>query len=220
MNDFALITEGITDQVTIEAILAGFYEHELDINPIQPLRDSTDASRQAVHVHGGWERVLDRCEQDDFVDIFSANNYLIIQIDTDQGEHPRYNVPLTQGGNDRPPLEIIGEVEGLIKSKIGTARFERYGNRIIFAIAVHSTDCWFLPIYSSTKAHKIKTKNCANTLNHILTAKGEKYIKDFHFYSNLAKRFEDKASLESTAVTNLSLDRFINNLPVSLMTLD
>lgn len=207
MNDFALITEGITDQVTIEAILAGIFEQDLDITSIQPCRDSTDESRQGTY--GGWELVLARCSQDDFGDIFLTNNYLIIQIDTDQGEHPNYNVPLFKEGLDRPHLDIINDVEDLIKSKIGVDKYNLYCDRIIFAIAVHSTDCWYLPIYSSRPAHQTKTKNCANTLSRTL---GSEYVKDYDFYSNLSKKFEDKAILESAALKNISLDRFIKNL--------
>jgi len=46
MASFALITEGITDQVAISAILYGLYDEEPEIRPVQPLRDATDEARQ------------------------------------------------------------------------------------------------------------------------------------------------------------------------------
>lgn len=214
MNDFALITEGILDQVTIEAILAGFYMRDLDITSIQPSRDSTDESRQLAF--GGWERVLERCEQDDFADIFSANKYLIIQIDTDDGEHTNYGVALTEGGADRGALDIITDVEGLIQTKIGTDKYQKYSNRIIFAIAVHSTDCWYLPRYSKSRAHKTKTKNCASTLERNLKKEGMNYAKEFHCYNKLAKEFENNEVLLNSAQENISLDQFIKKLPADI----
>lgn len=49
MASFALITEGITDQVVIETLLLACLGADTAVNPMQPLRDATDESRQAMH---------------------------------------------------------------------------------------------------------------------------------------------------------------------------
>ncbi len=46
MPTFALVTEGLTDQIILEEILFGFFDDpDLVINSLQPLRDATDANR-------------------------------------------------------------------------------------------------------------------------------------------------------------------------------
>jgi hypothetical protein len=40
MISFGLITEGLTDQIVIENILAGYFKNlDLDVEPLQPERD-------------------------------------------------------------------------------------------------------------------------------------------------------------------------------------
>lgn len=94
MVTFALITEGITDQVILDHMVDAFYEAkykdevevdtEIYINPIQPARDETDASRASTL--GGWEEVFKYCSHSELIaDCLSSNDFVIIQIDTDCG---------------------------------------------------------------------------------------------------------------------------------------
>lgn len=60
MATFALIAEGITDQIVIENILIGCLtegEEEPEVNRLQPLRDSTGQS--AAPAPGGWTLVFE-----------------------------------------------------------------------------------------------------------------------------------------------------------------
>ena len=82
MPSFALITEGITDQIVIENILYGFVgDLEIDINPLQPLRDETDENRASNF--GNWHKVLEYCSSDRFKNALQFNDFIVVQIDTD-----------------------------------------------------------------------------------------------------------------------------------------
>ena len=62
MTVFALVTEGITDSAVIEAILQShFDDDDLEVRPIQPVRDVTDQARTAPGAFGGWEKVFEYC---------------------------------------------------------------------------------------------------------------------------------------------------------------
>ena len=46
MISFRLITEGLTEQIVIENILAGYFKNpDLDIRPLQPERDQKDENK-------------------------------------------------------------------------------------------------------------------------------------------------------------------------------
>lgn len=162
MSSFALITEGITDQVTLETILWEHYDSDLDVTYIQPIRDATDESRQENI--GGWEKVIEYCTLPEFKSSFLFNEYVVIQIDTDCGEHVNFGVPLTVNGKDRHQQDIINDVINLLISKIGEDVYSEYKDRILFAISVHSLECWYLPLFESKKAKQSKSKNCTEHL--------------------------------------------------------
>jgi hypothetical protein len=164
MASFALITEGITDQAVLENILTGLYGVDVEVNLIQPLRDATDASRAKSDSFGGWEQVFEYCQHENFDELLAFNDYVIIQIDTDMSEHVNFDVSLTYNGIDRPVEELVVDVRQKITSKINQASYKRNQSQFKYAIAVHSLECWLLPIYSNVKAHYEKTKNCAKQL--------------------------------------------------------
>ena len=65
MPTFALVTEGLTDQIILEQILFGFFDDpDIVINPLQPLRDETDSNR--VVTPGNWHQVLEYCASTEF----------------------------------------------------------------------------------------------------------------------------------------------------------
>ena len=162
MTSFALITEGITDQVVLTAILQATYTEEPDINEVQPVRDETDNSRQGSFA--GWEKVLEYCGLDFFQQDFIFNDYVIIQIDTDVAEHPNFGVPLTENGADITTGDLVNNVKEMIANKIGKEIYEKYKDRIIFAISVHSLECWLLPLFINDKKGASRLKNCENHL--------------------------------------------------------
>lgn len=97
MNTFGLIAEGITDQIVIKNILAGYFNNlNIRVYPLQPLIDETDENK--AENYGGWSQVIDYCQSDEFQDAFQSNEYVIIQIDTDVSQE--WNAPYTVSHRD------------------------------------------------------------------------------------------------------------------------
>ena len=211
MTSFALITEGITDQAVLTAILQANYIEEPDINEVQPIRDETDNSRQGNMA--GWEKVLEYCSLEFFAQDFIANDYVIIQIDTDVAEHPNFGISLTKNGVDVATVDLINNVKDLIATKIGEENYKKYKDRIIFAISVHSVECWLLPFFINDKKAASRVKNCEDHLARALAKKGLPYIKDFRCYESLSRDFFKNKSFILAASRNESLNIFINSLP-------
>ncbi|MDP1666712.1 MAG: hypothetical protein Q8L79_16505 [Methylobacter sp.] len=211
MSSFALITEGITDQITLETILYEHYDSDLEITSIQPIRDATDESRQQDS--GGWEKVFEYCTLPDFQDSFLFNEYVVIQIDTDCAEHVNFGVAITDNGKDRPQIDIINDVINLLISKIGEDVYSEYKERILFAISVHSLECWYLPLFETLRAKQSRSKNCAGHLCIAVAKRNIFYKKEYEVYKNLAKAFKTKNAINQCIKLNESFGIFIRSLP-------
>jgi len=109
MISFGLITEGLTDQVVIENILAGYFKNpDLDIRPLQPERDKKDENK--FKGYGSWSQVFAYCRLKDFQEAFQFNDYIIIQIDTDVSEEHGYDIPQRDENGEFTPKELIEKV--------------------------------------------------------------------------------------------------------------
>lgn len=224
MASFMLITEGPTDQEVIEAVLAGYFGEEPDFPFRRPLRDATDESRQAKGSDGGWERVLEHCEnaEDLLREDLQINDYLLIQIDTDCGDHKNFGVSPTVNGQDRPVTDIIMDVRKLLIAKLGEEFYGDFQDRILFAISVHSLECWLLPLHVVKPAKDAvkkssQTKSCADRLDKYFQQHGGIiYNKDVPTYRKLADGFLDKANIQKTRERNVSFDVFVASLPEAL----
>jgi hypothetical protein len=211
MPSFALITEGITDQVTIEAILYGLYDEDAEVRPVQPLRDATDEARQGNRA--GWEKVFEYCAQDDFAAVFATNDYVIIQVDTDVCGHVNFPVARVDENGDRSTTVLVEDVKAFIDNKIAPAILAAYGHRIFYAISVHSLECWLLPVHASTAADRRRTKNCEIHLTRALGKKNIGFKKDYRAYTMLAKPLEKMAGIETVRKHNESFALFFASLP-------
>lgn len=211
MENFALITEGITDQVVLESILCGYYEDDLEINIIQPARDATDESRQENF--GGWEKVLEYCKLSAFKEIFLFNKYVVIQIDTDITEHVNFGISHNFNETPKTVPILVNEVREKIKSQINTDVFDIFKDRIFFAIAVHSLECWLLPLHVTTSAAMKKTANCENSLSRAVIRSNGVYKKEYRPYEVLTKGFFKKKNILAAKEKNESLSIFLDSLP-------
>lgn len=211
---FALVTEGITDQIIIENILVGFFDDpDIDINPLQPLRDETDRHRAITP--GNWHKVLEYCASDEFRGAFQFNDYVVIQIDTD--------VSIDYGVTDRDENgvkisveEMIGRVKAALIARIGQDFYEIYASHVLFAVSVQSIECWLLPLVFSDKKKQSKTINCMGTLNQGLKSKRQ-YSVDPHnkkpaYYEDISKEYVKHRRLMELYATNPSLKAFILEL--------
>lgn len=222
MATFGLIAEGPTDYIVIQSILYGYFNtSDIVIRKLHPkeLKDATNKHR--VENNTGWYAVFDYCQQIEFKQSFQSNDYMIIQIDTDVSEEKHYDIPKMEDGVEIIPEQLIEKVVGKFKSLIGEEFYTKYQNKIIFAIAVHSTECWLLPLYY-TDNKKSNTKNCLNTLNQALKKK-EKFTiatKNPEYYESISKKYWKNKVLMKHYQDNPSLKIFIEEIEKRKIVID
>jgi 23S rRNA U2552 (ribose-2'-O)-methylase RlmE/FtsJ len=220
MARFGLITEGITDQIVIEYILAGFYNSpDIQIDPLQPLRDETDEN--LAKNAGNWYKVFEYCEAKEFREALIENGddyFLIVQIDTDifdkENVAKKYQVQIRNEQNQYLTTEnIVKNTVAKFIKLIGNDFYNQYQNQIIFAISVQSIECWLLPIYYKDNK-KAKEINCLDTLNKELT-KQEKFTigeKKPEYYREIASKFRKSKILKMSYSNQVSFEVFIRDL--------
>ncbi len=217
MINFGLITEGKTDQIVIENILVGYFQSDdLDVNELQPLRDETDERRGQYF--GGWHKVFEYCQSDKFKESFQFNDYVIVQIDTDESEKTHYDV--SKRGKDGKPLspeQLIEKIVEKFKEKIGEDFYHQKEKNIIFAISVETIECWLLPLYYTDK-RKSKTAGCTEAVNRELRKKGLNTLtnknkeKNPESYRKVSKIYHKHKILMNKYKENPSLTVFIEEL--------
>jgi len=217
MAEFGLIGEGITDQIVVENILISHFNNpDLLVSYLQPLRDATSDS--IATTSGNWHKVLEYCGSTVFQESFQRLDYIIIQIDSDifmSGEVPEKYRNIIHSNDEFET--IIKKIQTIIIDSIGEDHYNRFEERIIFAISVHSIECWLLPIYYSTqKAKAGKVTGCLETLNKALQQQENFYIdeKKPEYYRKIARKFLKMKPKEfsSCVKMNPSLNFFISSL--------
>lgn len=161
---FGLVTEGATDQTLLKTILSGWAGNKkLVVRDLQPKPEES----------GNWSEAFKYCESEDFKDAFSANDFIVIQIDTDfmlgdsVGEQYRIDI------KDLNVKETVEAFHEKIVELIGEDFYEKCSHRIVFAIAVDQIECWLLPAYlPNKKTTASKTTGCIGALNQVLKKKG------------------------------------------------
>lgn len=203
---FGIISEGPADFTVIRFVLAGYFDDpDLEPRQLQPLDGQA----------GGWTEVLRFLESDKFLPALEYNRFLIVHIDTDCCEEVHFGVARKVGDHERSPAEMIAAVRERLIAAIGREKFAAVAHRIIFAIAVESTECWLLPLYWNDN-RKGKTTNCLGTLNEQLAVK-EKFTidverKNVKYYQRIAKPLRKPKILRQTAIENPSFKVFLDNL--------
>ena len=208
MINLGLITEGLTDQIVIENILRGYFNNpDLDITWLQPERDENDENKFTGY--GSWSQVFAYCRSIDFQLSFQSNDYIIIQIDTDVSEE--YGIPQQDENGEFTPEELIVKVIEKFKQEIGEDFYSKCQQQIIWAISVHSIECWLLPLYYQDKKKKSKFKNCLETLNKELIKKHNFRIdaKNPEYYRTISKQYSKHKVLMGCYKDNPSLNSFL-----------
>jgi hypothetical protein len=174
MLDFAIVAEGFTDQVVLKNILLGFFsewDEEPTVNFVQPLYDTTGQS--AVPSPGGFDQVIKYFETGRFREALQLNRYLVVHIDTDVSD--LYGVPWHADGRELTPEELIERVVARLRDLIGAEIWQAHGARFLFAVAVHSIECWLLPLCfdNNQKAKRAKIAGCLEAANHARRVAGQ-----------------------------------------------
>jgi Domain of unknown function (DUF4276) len=212
MPSFGVISEGSTDQAVIKNILCGYFGEEPDTTQIQPPSDSEP---------GGWT-VLFKCfEAGRHKEALQHNDYLIVQIDTDVSEHKGYDVPRRDSeGKEFTPEELAGKVIERLKRAMGEEFCRDYSERLIFAISVHSLECWLLPLlFDSEPTSAGKIAGCLSAANNKLRRLDQATLsdpneekKDLAVYRKISKAYQKRKSLRGVYQKNPSLRLFIEQL--------
>ena len=209
MQTIAIISEGITDQVFLEELI--FKCIEFDDEPefiyAQPIRDAT---HEHTAPHGGWELVLEFCELR-MRDTLETNDFTIVQIDTDCGDHPNFGLELSPGGVDKEDSDLIADTIEIIRSKISGDLLASYGDRLIFAVCVHSLETWIiLSLYGETKK-----KSALNHLQRRVAEKGfKKNVESYLQLSKLLKTKDIAKRLNKAESMGVFLDDFCDKFDV------
>jgi len=210
MAKFALACEGVTDQIVIENILCGYYKDfdDLDeeIQPLQPPFDATN-QKQLEGEYGGWEMLLEYLSQKRFRDDVLNSEYIIVQIDTDISEHTNFDVSQKDLSVEEFIEKVIERLIAQIESK--NEFYEEHKEKIIFAISVHSLECWILPLYKTSKNEKVT--GCFETLKR--ASKKIKVEKNYASYEKLTQDFLKHKKLMKIVPQNSSFQIFVEKLP-------
>lgn len=219
MATFAIIAEGITDQIVIQNILLGCLaegEEEPEVNFVQPLLDST--GRSAAPAAGGWTLVLEYLRRGDHLKALEFNEYVVIQIDTDVCEDPGYDVLRQEQGKPLDPRELAGKVVEKLKGLIGAEVCASYGHRFLFAVTVDEIECWLLPLFFSNKK-AAKVTGCLQAVNHERhksslppLSKADGTEKDPRAYDSASKPYRKRAKLLESYKRNPSLQVFVEQV--------
>lgn len=213
---FALITEGASEHRVIKHIVSKYFKDiDPEINQIQPklVNDKQETA-------GGWNEVLKYCERDELKDILVENDYLIIQIDTDQSQTRPFSVSHTNvNGQPKTPDElhadVIQKIDGLIKVEIK----QEYGQRIFLAICIHTIECWLLPLFYDN-THRNGKNNCLQTLNqalsrnnvHIIPVGNKNSPNSIRSYDTILKKIKRKKDIADIAQYNVGFGEFVHSL--------
>lgn len=152
---FGLICEGVTDFHVLKHIIQAYFE-EAEFKPIQPNLDETHKKTEAG-TFGGWELVVEYLKSDHFEDTIVNTDFVVVQIDTDVCEHPNFGVsPISLADSDHQAFYEnirLKMIEWMDNFEADT--YDYYKDKIIFAISVHSLECWLLA-YHGTKIVKLQ----------------------------------------------------------------
>lgn len=182
MKKFGLACEGHTDKAVIKNILKGYFSIKNQNNEIvelQPPFGDKDG--------GGWRPFLTYLTLERFEDDVKSSQYFILHIDTDASND--FGVQNKDNKGNRLATEIlIHNIISKLISKINEKEagiYERYANRIIFAISVDSIECWLVAYFSE----KIAIERCDEVL------KETKLPDNIQFSKSRKSRCHEKLSL-------------------------
>ena len=206
MLTFGLACEGVTDQAVLENILCGFYKDNNlrnEIKVFQPLFDETQ-KKQKEGEFGGWEELLRYLSTKKFRESVINTKFMIIQIDTDISEHVNFGISQQNLSTEALISKVVERLITQIDSK--KEFYNKNREKIIFAISVHSLECWILPLYKSSKNEKIS--GCFEALQREISV-SKNYIE----YDKITKIFRKNKELNKVVSKNSSFQIFIDKLP-------
>lgn len=210
---FGLACEGVTDQITIENILCGYFKNtDLDeeIIQLQPPFDETDQKQKSG---GGWTMLLKHyLNTERFRDDVLNNNFIVIQVDTDVSNRKGFDV--SQIDNDNLPLtpevlitNVIAKLVVIIDSG-ETGFYQQHSEKIIFCISVHSLECWLYAHHNENPLSEPKITDCYDALSDLLPS----IKKNYRCYDVYSQAFLNRENINAVAQKDPSFRVFIESL--------
>ena len=158
-----IVCEGISDYRVLKHITERYLRDE-DVYTI-PLKQK-ETKPGAQDGFGSWQGVFEYIKGDDQMIVEAVREgcrYVIVHIDTDVRE--QYGI----SGFFATEEELHDNVKARL-SELVHPDFDK--NLLIFAIAIHDTECWLLPFLTEDKKICSKIESCVNTVNKFLKDKG------------------------------------------------
>lgn len=210
--EFGLACEGITDQVVLRSILVGHFEDEDLYDNTTFLQPAFDETTRKQEGFGNWTLLLKYLREEKFRDDVLNYDYLLVQVDTDISNEIGFDVSHRESdGNDKSSEQLIADIIIRLIDEINLGQpgfYQENTQKIIFALAVQSIECWLLAHYESGK-RALKIVNCYSSLERVLKHKIE---KNHDFYEKLSAPFQKKKNLTSARKNNVSLHLFLENI--------
>lgn len=217
MPTFGIIAEGISDQRVIQNILKGCFGPDIDDSDVRFVQPPLDESG-AAYAPGGWTLVFAALRQGKHEEALQFNDYVIVHIDTDRAEDKGYDVPYREGERELGAEELIQRVRQRLLREVDGAFFAKYQDRLIFAVAVHATECWLLPLlFGNQDAKASKTTGCLDAVNRERIRKNLKPLSDgdnkqLRIYEEASREYKKPRILTACKDKNPSLKVFVDAL--------
>ncbi|KAA6331642.1 hypothetical protein EZS27_019775 [termite gut metagenome] len=210
---FGLISEGVSEHNIIKHIIARFLgDDNCRIRQIQPEvnKDGKQAS------YGGWLGVLKYCREENFNNILSVNDYIVIQIDTDTSEEIGYDVKKTKENNVlKTGEELYNDICKRLLKNISAEKRREYADKILFAICFNEIECWLLPLYYTDRT-KCNTTNCIRKLNQKIELKIPDKDKNSpnaqRAYQKILKKLRNPEKIKACSEHNTGFRKFVEQL--------
>jgi hypothetical protein len=222
-GDFALVCEGVTDHAVLKNILLGYFKNQPRAPRITQKQPDSDATGEAAwQQFGNWENVFRYIREGLHREALQFNEFLVVQVDSDDSEHVNFGVPQQHAGQPHPPEVMVRLVAARLGELFGDEDLVAYEGRLIFAICVRSIECWLLPLWE-TDNKAAKTAGCLHTLNAALARKNEPTInpndKKVPPYDNASRGYRQRPVLLAEGAKNPSLAVFLAELNARAITL-
>ena len=204
-----IVCEGISDYRVLKHITE-CYLRDQDVFTI-PLKPK-ETKQGAQDGFGSWQGVLDYIKGDDQMIVEAIREgcrYVIVHIDTDVRE--QYDVPVN--------FESHEELHENVKTRLLRQLHPEFNSdMLIFAIAIHETECWLIPFLTDNKKTCEKTDSCVNAVNRLL--KGDGFIdpdnknaeKVRPIYQNILKQRKKAKDIKAASRYNYGFAYFIDTL--------
>jgi hypothetical protein len=208
---FGLACEGVTDQITIENILCGYFKNldDEEITHLQPLFDETDRKQKDF---GGWQMLLVYLSTARFRDDVLNNKFIVVQVDTDVSNETGFDVSQVDANNQPLMSEVL--ITSIIAKLVETIDsgdadfYQQHSDKIIFCISVHSLECWLYAYHNKKTLSKPKITGCYKALSFLLPTTE----KTYRCYDELSQDFLKRKNIDLVATKDPSFRIFIQSL--------